>query len=177
MIFFRPISQLLVTLLLLPGLAQADEVEVRVVDGHVIATTTTSSPLAVARALLASPARIARVEGRGAEVTSRSRGDCIESEVVAPSAVGKIRYTSLSCPVDEGFKGSLVSSKQIREMDARWTLREKGGRLQVQYDLFVVPRIKVPQGLVAILAKRGVRRLVESVWDELDRKVANEGTD
>jgi len=172
-----PLSLLFGVVLLLPGLAQADEVEVRAVDGHVIASTTTTAPLAAARALLGSPARIARIEGRGSEVTSRPKGRCIESEVVAPSGVGKIRYTSLSCPVDDGFEGSLVSSKQIREMEARWTLREEDGRLQVQYDLYVVPRIKVPQRLVAILAKRGVRRLVESVRDELDNEVVTERSD
>ena len=177
MICFRPISLLCLSLLLLPDLAQADEVEVRAVDGHVIATTTTTAPLAAARALLGSPARIAKIEGRGSEVTSHPKGRCIESEVVAPSGVGKIRYTSLSCPVDDGFEGSLVSSKQIREMEARWTLREKDGRLQVQYDLYVVPKIKVPQRLVAILAKRGVRRLVESVRDELDNEVVTERSD
>ena len=179
MICFRPVFllYLCLSLLLLPVFAQADEVEVRAVDGHVIASTTTAAPLSAARALLGSPARIARVEGRGSEVTSRPKGDCIESEVVAPSGVGKIRYTSLSCPVDDGFEGSLVSSKQIREMEARWTLREKDGRLEVQYDLFVVPRVRVPQRLVALLAKRGVRRLVESVRDELDSEVAAEPSD
>jgi hypothetical protein len=177
MIWFRPIAIPCFCLLLLPILAQADEVEVRAVDGHVIASTTTAAPLSAARALLGSPSRIAAIEGRGSEVTSRAKGQCIESEVVAPSGVGKIRYTALSCPVGDGFEGSLVSSKQIRAMEARWTLSEKDGRLRVQYDLFVVPRIRVPQRLVALLAKRGVRRLVESVRDELDSQVAAGRTD
>lgn len=169
---FSPFSLLLPALVLLPSLAQADEVEVRTEDGHVVATTTLDAPIAAARALLGNPNRVAEVEGRGAEVTSQPKNGCIESEIVAPSGVGKVEYTSLSCPVADGFEGSLVSSKQIREMDARWTLVEEGGRLRIQYDLFVVPKIKVPQKLVALLAKRGVRRLVESVRDELEQEAA-----
>ena len=137
-------------------------------QGHVIARTEVHSSMAAAHALLGNPKRIAAIEGRGSEVTSRQVGDCIESEVVAPSGVGKIRYTSISCPTPDGFRGSLVSSKQIRSMEARWTITETKGRVQVSYDLYFVPRIRVPQRLVAALAKRGVRRLLEAVQRELE---------
>jgi hypothetical protein len=166
----HPIALLLMVCLYLPGLARADEVTVRTQDGHVIATTVLDGSLSAARALLGNPDRVAAVEGRGAEVSSEPKGGCIESSIIAPSGVGKIRYTSLSCPVQDGFEGSLVSSKQIREMKARWTLQEEGGRLRIQYDLYVVPRIRVPQKLVAFLAKRGVKRLVESVRDALEQE-------
>jgi hypothetical protein len=136
-------------------------------QGHVIASTEVNSSLAAAHALLGNPKRIAAIEGRGSEVTSRQVGDCIESEVIAPSGVGKVRYTSISCPTPDGFRGSLVASKQIRSMDARWTITETEGQLQVSYDLYFVPRIRVPQRLVAVLAKRGVRRLLEAVRREL----------
>jgi len=142
------------------------------VDGHVIASTVVSSSMEAARALLSSPARIAAVDGRGAEVVSRPQDGCILSDVVAPSVMGDIIYSSMSCPAEGGFAGSLVSSEKLRQMEARWTLRLDGDLLHVQYDLFVVPRISVPQRLVASLSKRAVRRLVEAIGDELEREGA-----
>jgi hypothetical protein len=168
------ISALLLGLALLTAApAHADDVEVHTEEGHVIAATIVDAPMDAARALLASPARLARLEGRGAEVTSRPKDGCIESDIVASTGVGKVEYSARSCPVADGFEGTLISGEQIREMRARWTLREQDGRLVIQYDFFVVPRIRVPQRLVAVLAKRGVRRLVEAVRDELEREVAS----
>ena len=175
MTFSRWLCCLFLTSLMLPMPRVAAEshstrtgVTVQTHDGHVIARTEINSSLAAAHALLGNPKRIAAIEGRGSEVTSRQVGDCIESEVVAPSGVGKVRYTSISCPTPDGFRGSLVSSKQIRSMEARWTITETKGRVQVSYDLYFVPRIRVPQRLVAALAKRGVRRLLEAVQRELE---------
>ncbi len=167
-----PIPLLLSLALLAAAPAQADDAEVHTHEGHVIAAVVVDAPIAAARALLANPARLAEVEGRGAEVTSRSRDGCIESDIVASTGLGKVEYSARSCPVADGFEGSLIEGEQIREMNARWTLREQDGRLVIQYDLFVVPRIKLPQRLVATLARRGVRRLVEAVRDELEREVA-----
>jgi hypothetical protein len=155
------------------GRSDRSEVTVQIREGHVIATTFIATSLPSVRALLGNPSRVAEIEGRGSEVTSRQKGLCIESNVTAPSGVGKIRYTSLSCPTSDGFRGSLVSSKQIRQMEARWTLRQAGEWVEVSYDLYVVPRIKVPQRLVALLSKRGVRRLLEAVRNELEQGPAS----
>lgn len=169
----RLLGTLLLAFALLPsGPASADDVEVRTEDGHVIAMTTVDVPLAAARALLGDPERLARIEGRGAEVSSRPQDGCIVSDIVAPSGVGDIVYTAMSCPVADGFEGSLVEGEKIREMRARWTLREEGGRVLIAYDLYAVPRIKVPVRLVALLSKRGVRRLLEAIRDELAREAA-----
>ena len=152
------------------AVAVADEVEVKANKGHVVAWVVVDTSDAAARSLLGTPKKLAVLEGRGADVTSRQEGGCIVSDVVAPSGVGKVTYTAKSCPVSDGFVGSLVRSKQIRQMDARWTLSSTRGGIRIEYDLFVVPKIRVPQGLVAVLAKRGVRRLVEAVRDELNTR-------
>ncbi len=151
----------------LPTSAGADEIEVRIDDGHIIATTTVDASVEAARALLGDPVRLAQVEGRGAEVSSRPVDGCIVSRITAPSGLGQIEYTVRSCEVADGFVGSLVEAEQLRSMDARWTFTEEDGRLRLTYDLVFVPRVAVPARLVAMLAKRGVRRLLVAVRDEL----------
>lgn len=165
-------SALALALFLLPLAAPAygAEVQVHTADGHVIASTSVAAPIELAQVLLASPERIAEVDGRGAEVTSRPEGACVVAEVVASSGFSEIEYSSRSCPVEGGFEGTLIASEQLRDLKARWTLVEADGQLQIEYDLYVVPRIKVPQKLVATLSRRAVRRLVEAIGEELERE-------
>ncbi|MEE2827910.1 MAG: hypothetical protein VX498_01875 [Myxococcota bacterium] len=153
-----------------PASAAGEAVQLRTHEGQVLGEVLVDAPAAAARRLLGNPDRVARVEGRGAEISSRKRGDCTESTIVAPSGVGKISYTSLSCPTETGFEGSLVSSKQIRTLKARWTIEERGEQTLLKYELYAVPRIRVPQKLVALLAKRGVGRLLGAVRDELEQE-------
>ena len=166
MITLRPAIALLAVLLAAP--AWADDVEVRTDDGHVIATVTVDASMAEVRALLGNPVKLAESEGRGAEVSPSEVDGCIQSDIVSHTGVGDVTYTVRSCPKADGFEGSLVSSEKIRDLQARWTLTEAGGRVTMTYDLYFVPRVRVPQRLVATLAQRGVRRLLEAVRDEVE---------
>ena len=169
-----PRSSILTFLLVLgfttPAAAGGEAVQLRTHEGHVVGEVLVEASAAAARRLLGDPDRVARIDGRGTQISSRKRGDCMESQIVAPSGVGKISYTSLSCPTETGFEGSLVASKQVRTLEARWTIEQRGDRTLLKYDLYAVPRIRIPQKLVALLAKRGVGRLLGAVRDELERE-------
>ena len=159
-----------IAVLLLSASAHAGEVTVHTDDGHVIASTRVVAPMAAARALLSSPERIARGDGRGTQVSSRTEDGFVVSDVVARSGFKEIEYTSRSCPVAEGFRGTLVASEQLRELEARWTLAEADGQLVIEYDLYVVPRLRISPKIVATLSRGAVRRLVETIGEELERE-------
>jgi hypothetical protein len=68
---------------------------------------------------------------------------------------------------DDGVSWTLVSSKQQRAQDARYTLIPDGDSTRVTFELTVDPTVPVP----GFLIKRGAKGLMETATDGLRKRV------
>jgi hypothetical protein len=68
---------------------------------------------------------------------------------------------------DDGVSWTLVSSKQQRAQDARYTLTPDGDSTRVSFELTVDPTVPVP----GFLIKRGAKGLMETATDGLRKRV------
>ena len=162
-----PSLLLLVGALFLPPSAEA--AEVHTANGHVIGDVQVTTTVEAALALLSDSQRMVEVEGRGAKVTLVTTGTCDEHEIVAPSAIAKVRYHTRTCATDSGFHTTLVSSPDFETFTETWTVSPSDGGVRISYDLYTVPKLPVPQGTVAFLSKWAVQNLLERVQQELER--------
>lgn len=68
---------------------------------------------------------------------------------------------------DDGVSWTLVSSKQQRGQDGRYTLTPQGDKTRVHFELTVDPSVPVP----GFLVKRGTKGLMETATDGLRKRV------
>ena len=68
---------------------------------------------------------------------------------------------------DTGVSWTLVSSKQQRAQDARYTLTPEGDGTRVRFELTVDPLVPVP----GFLVKKGAKGLMETATDGLRKQV------
>ena len=68
---------------------------------------------------------------------------------------------------DDGVSWTLVSSKQQRAQDGRYTLTPDGDSTRVSFELTVDPTVPVP----GFLIKRGAKGLMETATDGLRKRV------
>lgn len=68
---------------------------------------------------------------------------------------------------DDGVSWTLVSAKQQRAQDGRYTLRPAGDSTQVRFELTVEPTVPLP----GFLIKRGAKGLMETATDGLRKRV------
>ena len=68
---------------------------------------------------------------------------------------------------DDGVSWTLVSSKQQRAQEGRYTLTPEGDSTRVHFELTVDPSAPVP----GFLVKRGARGLMETATDGLRKRV------
>lgn len=70
---------------------------------------------------------------------------------------------------DDGVSWTLVTSKQQRAQDARYTLTPEGDSTRVRFELTVDPVVPLP----GFLIRRGARGLMEIATDGLRKQVLN----
>jgi hypothetical protein len=68
---------------------------------------------------------------------------------------------------DDGVGWTLVSSKQQRAQEGRYTLSPDGNRTRVRFDLTVDPTVPLP----GFLVKKGAKGLMETATDGLRKRV------
>lgn len=68
---------------------------------------------------------------------------------------------------DDGVSWTLVSSKQQRAQDGRYTLTPDGDRTRVRFELTVDPTVPLP----GFLVKKGAKGLMETATDGLRKRV------
>jgi hypothetical protein len=68
---------------------------------------------------------------------------------------------------DDGVSWTLVSSKQQRAQDGRYTLTPEGDKTRVRFDLTVDPTVPLP----GFLVKKGAKGLMETATDGLRKQV------
>jgi hypothetical protein len=68
---------------------------------------------------------------------------------------------------DDGVSWTLVSSKQQRAQDARYTLTPEGDRTRVRFELTIDPLVPLP----GFLIRRGAKGLMETATDGLRKRV------
>ena len=68
---------------------------------------------------------------------------------------------------DDGVSWTLVSSKQQRAQDARYTLTPEGDSTRVHFELTVDPLVPLP----GFLIRRGAKGLMETATDGLRKRV------
>jgi ribosome-associated toxin RatA of RatAB toxin-antitoxin module len=68
---------------------------------------------------------------------------------------------------DEGISWTLVSSKQQRAQDGRYTLTPEGDSTRVHFELTVDPTVPVP----GFLIKKGAKGLMDTATEGLRRRV------
>jgi hypothetical protein len=68
---------------------------------------------------------------------------------------------------DDGVSWTLVSSKQQRAQDARYTLTPEGGKTRVIFELTVDPTVPLP----GFVVKKGAKGLMETATDGLRKRV------
>ncbi|KUI32868.1 cyclase [Mycobacterium sp. IS-1742] len=68
---------------------------------------------------------------------------------------------------DDGVSWTLVSSKQQRAQDGRYTLTPDGDGTRVRFDLTVDPTVPLP----GFLVKKGAKGLMETATDGLRKRV------
>ncbi|BBY19527.1 SRPBCC family protein [Mycolicibacterium litorale] len=68
---------------------------------------------------------------------------------------------------DDGVGWTLVSSKQQRAQDGRYTLTPEGDKTRVRFELTVDPTVPLP----GFLVKKGAKGLMETATDGLRKRV------
>jgi ribosome-associated toxin RatA of RatAB toxin-antitoxin module len=68
---------------------------------------------------------------------------------------------------DDGVSWTLVSSKQQRAQDGRYTLTPEGDKTRVRFELTVDPTVPLP----GFLVKKGAKGLMETATDGLRKRV------
>ncbi|TFV57168.1 SRPBCC family protein [Mycobacterium sp. PS03-16] len=68
---------------------------------------------------------------------------------------------------DDGVSWTLVSSKQQRAQEGRYTLTADGDRTRVRFELTVDPTVPLP----GFLVKKGAKGLMETATDGLRKRV------
>ena len=68
---------------------------------------------------------------------------------------------------DDGVSWTLVSSKQQRAQDGRYTLTPDGDKTKVRFELTVDPTVPLP----GFLVKKGAKGLMETATDGLRKRV------
>ena len=68
---------------------------------------------------------------------------------------------------DDGVSWTLVSSKQQRAQEGRYTLTPDGDKTKVRFDLTVDPQVPLP----GFLIKKGAKGLMETATDGLRKRV------
>ena len=68
---------------------------------------------------------------------------------------------------DDGVSWTLVSSKQQRAQDARYTLTPEGDSTRVRFELTIDPVVPLP----GFLIKKGAKGLMETATDGLRKRV------
>jgi hypothetical protein len=68
---------------------------------------------------------------------------------------------------DDGVSWTLVSSKQQRAQDGRYTLTPNGDKTTVRFELTVDPTVPLP----GFLVKKGAKGLMETATDGLRKRV------
>ncbi|OBK74989.1 SRPBCC family protein [Mycobacterium sp. 1274761.0] len=68
---------------------------------------------------------------------------------------------------DDGVSWTLVSAKQQRAQEGRYTLTPDGGSTHVRFELTVEPTVPLP----GFLIKRGAKGLMETATDGLRKRV------
>jgi len=141
-------------------------------DGWVQGTIDIKADPAVILRLVRDPFEIARVEGRGVEVSVlvTNEDGCSDLYLEVPSVVLRLRYQARSCMTQLGRRSVLLQSSDLKAYEAEWWVeafpRRTGATLR--YRVRTVPSFPVPKTLIERITKRSIRRMLTSFQTELE---------
>ncbi len=152
--------------------AQGSGPDVTASDGWVQGTIEIKADPAVIRRLVRDPFEIARVEGRGVEVTvlQTTEGGCSDLYLEVPSVLLRLRYQERSCRTKLGRHSILLESSDLKEYESQWWVEAfpGGTRATLRYRVHTIPSFPVPRALVERITKRSVRRMLDRIRAELE---------
>lgn len=128
------------------------------------------APAEHVRAFVGEPIQIARLDGRGATVDVLTRASCSDILTRSPTIIGQISYRSRVCPTGNGWSNTLLSSEDLDQFHAVWSVEPEGSGSKLSYELTVVPKGPVPLMLVVQGSKSAVKGLLSSIRDVLERR-------
>jgi hypothetical protein len=159
----------LTCLLVLGGAAQLraaerSEPDVTSADGWVQGTIDIKAEPALILRLVRDPFEIARVEGRGVEVSVlvTNEDGCSDLYLEVPSVVLRLRYQERSCLTEFGRHSILVESSDLKVYESEWWVEAFPGRTSatLRYRVRTIPSFPVPRALIERITKRSVRRML-----------------
>jgi len=122
---------------------------------------------------------------RYAEITPMRRSELEREGVPAPNGVGAIRkLTAIGPPLREEviayeapsrFSYTLLSGVPVRDHVGTVELAEEEGRTKMVYAVRTHPTLPVVGGLVVAVTKQAIKRLVDGIVKESERRSAAGG--
>ena len=151
---------------------EQSEPDVTSSDGWVLGTIDIKADPALILRLVRNPFEVARVEGRGVEVSVllTNEDGCSDLYLEVPSVVLRLRYQERSCITQLGRHSILLESSDLKVYESEWWVESIPGRTgaTLRYRVRTVPSFPVPRRLVERITKRSVRRMLDSLRTELE---------
>ncbi len=153
-------------LLLFSAIALAGDSDVRF-EGEVLhAELTTSASAATVLAVAQSPSEIARIDGGGTVVTLVKAGTCDRFHYAIPSFIGDVEYDVDFCKTADGSTATLVGEGDMKQYRAAWRVETQGSSTRLQYELEVVPNLRLPKSVIRSSSKSSVKKLFRHLEEE-----------
>ena len=152
--------------------ASGSEPVVTAADGWVDGTISIKADPAVILRLVRDPFEIARVGGRGVEVTvlQVTEDDCSDLYLEVPNVLLRLRYQERSCLTKLGRRSTLLESADLKAYESEWWVEAfpDGTGADLRYRVLTIPSFPVPRALVERMTKRSVRRMLDTIRTELE---------
>ena len=154
------------TTLILPLYLMAPVVNVDA-SGAVIGRMTLDAPITEVRKIVGDAVKVGKLVPQVKSITAQSAGACVTLAVVSAGFIGDVEYKSRRCPTKTGWAEHLTSSDDLKQMDAIWTLTERGEQTDVHFSLVVDVGAYAPTVLVQSLTKTQVETTLTNLRDQV----------
>jgi|GEM_PF-2488401 len=153
-----------------PLLLAADPTVAQLDDHRVRGSIDVAVPADTVRTLLSDPRNIARIDNAGTTVTLAGKADgCTLTHSAVVHPIASITYESKVCPIQGGWKATLVKSDDLQDFESIWTVEDKGDRTRIVYQVRTIPDIPVPQFIVDRQTRASVASMLVKLRTHLER--------
>ncbi len=165
----RVLAAILIAVHWLAGVANAAPVTRSVAeDGTVDVRMVMAVPLVRVQAFLTRSVDTMTLGKDILSVSSTPKGACEEMTVQARGVLKPMNYTVQRCPVEHGWRATLVQSEDFKRHDTEWLALEVEGGTEVRIRVRVEPKILVPMFLIRKAVGSALAQTLETLRVRLE---------